>query len=411
MLNNYFESVKVLFPCYSSICVDFKASAGGFLTSEDPKTDTYKRTESHKELCFMYDETDPRHCVGTQACTASMLHLDHRITSTPDIHVTFSSWMDPIPAGGTSRHASGISKFIVELLRVAPLDKSTLKMSYPSLITKRKGPSESFVDITLPDEPALYAVALEVHDAAGNVGRARRFVLYDNSSTVGLFGDKHLWSVTASSQTNYTWQTHHGRTCFNWTGRYYNDEHLRTNLIGTINSEDSITTDYDQTTGPMPISGTPNIHGIVRFDYTWKLNNQSYQPYKTLGNFFSQSFCEDLRPSDGQTYTFQIKPIDINSRYLTEEYVLYVDRSPPDIDNIWLVKDGYRQLYIHNSSDLSKMSLQFEALDMHSGLSGSIDWALGTSNGGDDIGSGSMAVNKIDVSYIRALFVCTLYLG
>ena len=389
-----------MFAFHSSICVDFIAYAGGNLTSQDSVTDTYKRTESNKELCFMYDENAPRHCVGSKACTTNMLHLDHRISSTPDIHVTFSSWMDPIPAGGISHHASGISQFIVELLRVAPLDKSTLKMNYPSLITATKGPSESFADITLPDEPALYAVALEVHDAAGNVGRARRFVLYDNSSTVALFGDKHLRSVTASSQTNYTWQTHHGLTCFNWTGRYYNTYHLNVNLLSAIKSADSITVDYDQTTGLMPISGTPNIDGIVRFDYTRKLNNQSYQPYKTVGNFFSQSFCEDLRPSDGQSYTFKIKPIDINSRYLTEEYVLHVDRSPPDIDNIWLMKDGYRQLFIHNSSDLSKMSLQFEALDMHSGLSGSIQWALGTSDGRDDIGSGFMAVHKIGVSNI-----------
>ena len=389
-----------LFPSFSSICVDFIAYAGGFLTTQDSVTDTYKRTESKKELCFMYDDSAPTHCVGSQACTTSMLHLDRRVTSNPDIHVTFSSWIDPIPTGGSRSHASGISKFIIELLRVVELDKTTLQMKYPSLVTETKSPSDSSTDITLTDEPALYTVVLEVHDEAGNVGRARRFVLFDNSSTVELFGDKHLWSSSASSQTNYTWQTHHERTCFNWTGRYYNTYHLNFNLLRAIKTVDTITADYDQTTGPFPIKGTPNINGIVRFDYTWKLNNQSFQPYKTVGNFFSQSFCEDLRPSDGESYTFQIKPIDINSRYLTEEYVLHVDRSPPEIDNIWLMKDGFRQLFIHNSSDLSKMKLQFEALDMHSGLSGSIQWALGTVDGGDDIGSGFIAVYKVDVSNV-----------
>ena len=342
--------------------------------------------------------------MGSQACSASMLHLDHRITSNPDIHVTFSNWIDPIPAGGSSSHASGISKFIVELLRVNELDKTTLEMKYPSLKTKEMGPYESSTDIALPNEPALYTVVLEVHDGAGNVGRARRFVLYDNSSTVALFGDKNLWSSSASSQTNYTWQTHHGPTCFNWTGRYYNTYHLNFNLLRALKKADTITADYDQTTGPMSVSGTPNIDGIVRFDYAWKLNNQSYKQYKTVGNLFSQSVCEDLKPSDGTSYTFQIKPVDINSRYLTEEYVLHVDRSPPDIDNIWLLKDGFRQLFIHNSSDLSKMKLQFEALDMHSGLSGSIQWALGTDDGGSDIGNGFIAVHKVDVSNVCSLF-------
>ena len=345
----------------------------------------------------MFDNSAPQHCVGNQSCTTSLLHLNHRITDSPDLHVTFSSWMDPTPAGGTSRHASGISKFVVELLRVAPLDKHTLEMKYPSLSTKTKQPTETFVDLALRDEPALYTVVLEVHDEAGNVGRGRRFVLYDNSSTVALFGDKHLRSVTASSQTNYTWQTHHGSTCFNWTGRYYNTYHFGTNLLRTIKPANNIFADYDQVTGTLPIAGTPNINGIVRFDFTWKLNNQSYQPYQTIADFYSQSLCEDLPPSDGQSYTFQIKPVDINSRFLTEEYVVHVDRSPPDIDDIWLLKDGYKQLFIHNSSDLSKMVLQFEALDKHSGLR-TIQWAFGTSDGRADIGSGFLAVHKIDVS-------------
>ena len=49
-------------------------------------------------------------------------------------------------------------------------------------------------DVTMPlpaEEPRLYAVLLEVHDHAGehgNVAYARRFVLYDNSSTVDMSG-------------------------------------------------------------------------------------------------------------------------------------------------------------------------------------------------------------------------------
>ena len=44
----------------------------------------------------------------------------------------------------------------------------------------------------LPEEtPRLYAILLEVHDNAGehgNVAYARRFVLYDNSSSVDTRG-------------------------------------------------------------------------------------------------------------------------------------------------------------------------------------------------------------------------------
>ena len=48
------------------------------------------------------------------------------------------------------------------------------------------------------EEPRLYAVLLEVHDHAGehgNVAYARRFVLYDNSSTVEFTGSLRVESA------------------------------------------------------------------------------------------------------------------------------------------------------------------------------------------------------------------------
>ena len=54
--------------------------------------------------------------------------------------------------------------------------------------------SSGTYDVTVPlpaEEPRLYAVLLEVHDHAGehgNVAYTRRFVLYDNSSTVDFNG-------------------------------------------------------------------------------------------------------------------------------------------------------------------------------------------------------------------------------
>ena len=44
------------------------------------------------------------------------------------------------------------------------------------------------VTVTLPEEDTsrLYAILLEVHDKAGNVGYARRLLLLDNSSSVQL---------------------------------------------------------------------------------------------------------------------------------------------------------------------------------------------------------------------------------
>ena len=50
------------------------------------------------------------------------------------------------------------------------------------------------------DEAQLYALILEVHDKAGNVGYARRLLLLDNSSSVELWPSSSLSVIYASSE-------------------------------------------------------------------------------------------------------------------------------------------------------------------------------------------------------------------
>ena len=56
------------------------------------------------------------------------------------------------------------------------------------------------VTVTLPEEKdaRLYALILEVHDKAGNVGYARRLLLLDNSSSVELMPSSSLRVVHAN---------------------------------------------------------------------------------------------------------------------------------------------------------------------------------------------------------------------
>ena len=58
-----------------------------------------------------------------------------------------------------------------------------------------------YVTVTLPEEEEgarLYALILEVHDKAGNVGYARRLLLLDNSSSVELMTNSSLRVVHAN---------------------------------------------------------------------------------------------------------------------------------------------------------------------------------------------------------------------
>lgn len=61
--------------------------------------------------------------------------------------------------------------------------------------------------ITLPKaQPRLYAVILAVTDRAGNVGYARRLVMFDNSSSVGIMKNNPLTVTTAYLRCVYLFQ-------------------------------------------------------------------------------------------------------------------------------------------------------------------------------------------------------------
>ncbi|XP_033730988.1 uncharacterized protein LOC117320520 [Pecten maximus] len=59
---------------------------------------------------------------------------------------------------------------------------------------------------------------------------------------------------------------------------------------------------------------------------------------------------------------------DIVGNSFDESIQFFVDASPPVISNAWLVRDGHQQLFVHNSTDLFRMWLEFDSYDTHSGL-------------------------------------------
>jgi hypothetical protein len=123
------------------------------------------------------------------------------------------------------------------------------------------------------------------------------------------------------------------------------------------------------------------------------LNNNELDN-KPVPNFMNQSFCRNYNLNDGESYMISIIPVDIMNNTLKETITIHIDTSIPDINDMFPMRDGMRQLFIHNSTDLSKMAISFEALDEHSGLH-SIEWTLGTTLGGKELGKGSLAVKRI----------------
>lgn len=321
-----------------------------------------------------------------------LLIMRGRLTRDSSIMIRYRGWIDPFP--NNPDQASGIKSFAITVHEVKELDSLTLIMDEKG---QSYNASDEEANITLPKEPALYGIALEVLDNAGNVKSARRFVMFDNSSEIKMNSLKHLKVDSASPETNYTWQTHRKRSCLSWDDRYYNSYNYRFNLLRKIQKDfhgvyQGI---YEQQTGIIPVSGTENVHGITSFYYSWFKENKEMSAEVTIPNFPDQRFCVDLGVKDGETHTVTITSKDLMENSLSENITFYVDASVPDIEEVWLSKDGIRQLFVHNSTDLAQMVFQFKAFDSHSGLY-SIEYFLGTSRGGNELAYKTLAVHTLE---------------
>ncbi|XP_048259497.1 uncharacterized protein LOC124148456 isoform X1 [Haliotis rufescens] len=354
-----------------------------------------------KTICFKYDSISPVHCKGDSRfpChSASPLLLSARTTRSPNITLGISGWVDPYAEHGAPEQASGVKYYKVDVYGMKHLDLNTQVVDFDRQVFTSGKLTGNNVNITvpLPAETAMYVAYLEVHDVAGNVRYARRFVLYDNTSKLEVNTTGVLRVTSASMDTKYTWQIHHGNIQLDWNERYHNDHYITNDYFCHVKPDTSkaISGVYDQVTGMLPVMGTVNIHGITRFKYQWRLNNGSETLWKSVPDFTNQSLSLNLNLTDGETYEVWIQAQDIMLNTIVESVVVHIDRSVADIADTWLLREGTSQIYVHNNTDLSTMVLQFRAWDVHSGLR-SVLWALGTTNAASDLGNGALPVLKL----------------
>ncbi|XP_069134181.1 uncharacterized protein [Argopecten irradians] len=385
------------------LCLRYIVQGGGHMISKNVQTNTlhsvpYPKTSTTRELCYWYDDAPPEHCLEHSVCGTEPLDTASRILTSRNFTVTFTGWDDPSPVPGDPKFASGIHTYVVNMYEAKEAGPDYLNVGRTPVIPAVEQTSP--VDITIPSNlpnPAMYTVVLEVKDIAGNVRQARRFVLFDNSSKVVTRDDRPFYSTTASQGTGYKWQTNLGQICYSWTDRFINDKFYHLNLLKPIKADyhGLISGIYEQTTGLLPVSGTENVHGLTRFRYTLSRDDDLIIQETDVPNFTSQMLCISPTLSDGETYRLHLMTEDIMSHSYEESVTIHIDSSEPDIADVWLEKVGYERLFVHNSIDLSEMTLTFKAIDVHSGIH-TVDWSLGAVFGGNDIGQGSLSVQRLD---------------
>ncbi|KAH3799927.1 hypothetical protein DPMN_153551 [Dreissena polymorpha] len=354
-----------------------------------------KRTSS-KSICYKYDTTDPSHCAEQNTCSTEPLTLSERITRNPHVHVTFTGWTDPFPSGGNQNHSSGIESFEVYVNEIVPPNGTLSSL----VLSKKVNQAVSSVSLNLTsNKPKLYCITLETKDFANNVRHARRFVLYDNQSFLNTSSDNLFKITSASNAEHYIWQTHHKDLCVVWKEYFYNKFYLENKVLNPIKPNSLIPVDsiYEQNKGILPVSGTPNIDGIVGFVFHWTRKRQFHVNItgsETVPVFQNQQFCKALDMEDGDTFYIQVEAIDIANNRLGSNRTLFIDRTAPQIVNIGLLKNGVMQLFVHDTTDLSRMTLYFETYDSHSGIR-NVKWTVGIVDTRVELGSGVLAANNV----------------
>ncbi|XP_069134360.1 uncharacterized protein [Argopecten irradians] len=408
------------------LCLRFIAHGGGHLISKNIISDDhdeslvpFSKTRTTKDLCYHFDDAHPVHCLETDTCVSEPLDVGSRILTNRNFQVIVNGWDDPTPVPGNLQYASGIDTYSITVYGVKEAGPGQIEMSRTPVVNIHVNASQS-IAIRIPDNlpnPAMYGIVLDVKDVANNVKHARRFVIFDNSSEILTREDNHLYSTTGAASTGYKWQTNPGDLCYSWKDRYHNDK-LKV-LLRPIQPDHHghFTGIYEQISGILPVSGTENVDGITEFYFSLSNDTSVLFVNETVQNFTSQKICLSLPLQDGETYRLDIVAKDIVNHTFSEHIYTHVDSSEPEIFDIGLEKDGYKLLNVHNSSDLSKMILKFNALDIHSGLY-SVDWSLGTTFGGHDIGNGSLGIARLGPNeicpeysncYCPSVGVCAYY--
>ncbi|KAK7496758.1 hypothetical protein BaRGS_00011967, partial [Batillaria attramentaria] len=397
-----------------SLCAVMEASSGGYYNIQDVATTRFIRTETFqplstsKQVCFLFDPTKPVHCsqVGSSRCSSeSMLKLSNRLTRTPSTSVHIQGWLDPVPSGGPRSSASGISQYRLEVHGV-DINGTTLSVqgdarkNYTIEWHSTSGGPFSRV-VTLPEEGAarLYAIMLEVHDKAGNVAYARRLVLYDNTSNVELLPTKSLQVVTANPRTNLRWQTNvSSNVCVDWKGRFYNTDMYHNNFLKPVNPDFKIQGHYDQQSGLLPVSGTDNVNGIIKFEIAWSRDNSPRTQLENIPDLHAERTCLREKRMDGETYDVWIRATDRMGNYKEDTVRVSIDHTGPSVSIEGLRgRFGRDGLYVHNATDLSSMKLLVHASDPHSGIK-TLMWKLGTSDLSQDVGSEAVGVQRLNAT-------------
>ncbi|KAI8487523.1 hypothetical protein Bbelb_347570 [Branchiostoma belcheri] len=358
---------------------------------------------------FTFDFQHPYHCSVPGNCTDNMLDRGPAFTKHGHITLRWSGWQDD---------DAGIGEYEYEVFLLVPYG-GELQHRFPSILGGKVSSNITDVAVVL-NETGVYSVVLTVEDSCGpndgNFITARRFLIFDNNSTVELDTSGHFPLWVDSLPNNATWQTNlqdsrgeGPKVVVKWPGHFYNHLHRQNKFLNAIKEHHPpIATGYEEITGQPPLTRSreaiPNVNGVVMFQTDWAVDHQGGRTITVLPgnwsdvtNIMTEDQDLDIARQDGDTVRVWIRAFDVMGNIAVENVTIHVDSSPSILDDISLSRHGVTDLAVHHSEDLFEMMVVFTAYDDHSGLH-DIHWQLHDMADPRVVhGEGQVAVRRLSV--------------
>ena len=233
-----------------------------------------------------------------------------------------------------------------------PLITSTTNPE-PSFITEIMADNITFPEYT-PSEPGVYSCILEVNDKANNSIYVRRIVVFDDTSDINVNSSNGLYISTASTETDYMWQTEYnldGVTDINvvWTDLFSNHLHDKEHFLSkildyeprlsdNINRHDykKILAVFDDNEGDRTLNATSHLRGIIKYEIAHEIISKP----KSVPPDFGWSDISPLSETtsfqmttrtigDGDSHQVWIRATDVTSRNHTITTIIHFDKTGP----------------------------------------------------------------------------------
>ncbi|XP_052232523.1 angiopoietin-1 receptor-like [Dreissena polymorpha] len=242
-----------------------------------------------------------------------------------------------------------------------------------------------------PSAPGVYSVLLEVRDFSNNSRIARRFVLYDATSSVSLNNaTAKLYVSSAVEETGYTWQTpaatgNQVTVSVAWPNYFVNHVHedglflgeieqypIQFNEIqddGVLSSQKYVADALDDNEEPRTRKVIPNFHGIIKYEIVWQPTADTNEPTSGWEKIpMKESFTATRTLVDGDTLRVWIRATDIMGNAKADSTVVKIDGTPPILQTNLTGKDYGLTRNIADGPYNFSSKITFAASDGSSGV-------------------------------------------